>query len=364
MRTGVLFQFLVVVACCALSRAAQPPTENRLDLTARAFSRLDTSERGLLREFYDSYGRVKKFYENITINARERTFALQRPLGGALPAAPHAPLVLAEIKSLEFRANGGKYFRMDGTEFDVADPLKKTGERFGVITPTEGYLFGRNPTSDKIFVIANGKNPSEYVSDLAEFVFHTAPFSFGPVLLENLVFKNRVGTVDRIELQTDGGDQLVVMHLSYNKGDQWCRTTLRLYRQRSWAVKDIELEGSVAGSAGETCVTRQTCAYESGGGLVPLLTSCMFESSIKGGAKLAERVTHRDEFEITRIQPGPAPLSEFDVRQFLGVAKIGNIEKISYFRLVCIIVSVLVIVVAGGIRLRRGLAERAAHGSA
>jgi hypothetical protein len=326
------------------------------DFTGQSFSTLSSNEKGFLQEYREHYARLRTFYQNITIEACEKTFARPRSRDGVFPPPPDADLALDWVRHYTFRANGGNYYLMDRSQHDVADLSKTVNSKIGIVTPTGDYLLTKNLSTGKYFVSSYAINRAKDVAEMDGYIFQIAPFAFIAFPLDEFLLKDRANcTVDKVELQQDSGENLVVVSTSYKRNEEWSRMWLRFYRDRSWALKDIHSEAMSSNDAKYLTMKSQTCSYSGEKDGIPLLRHCSIESSVKVLSTGKTKINHRQVFEIERITPGPAALSYFDVDALLGKARIGEQVTSSRFRTICILLGIILVLV--GILLKRRMAS-------
>jgi hypothetical protein len=320
------------------------------DFSGATFSKLSPEERALLKEYQESYTRLKGFYENSTIEAREEYFDIPQSHDGVFPPPPNAKMVLSEMRDMIFRGNSGQYYRLDVTDYDDMVDLSKKTDVVGIIAPTEGYLLGKNLSTDKYYVKAYGKNRDEYLGILSVFWFRTAPFSCQSIQLEYWLLRDKKKfTIDKIDVKQESGEEIAVIHLSINGNNGWVRTTFQFYRNRSWALKSLEEEAANTGDK-EWDVARQQCIYEGEKDGFPLLKECSREGGVKDPSTGKERILHRQVYKIAKMIPGAVNLSYYDADSLLG--KIVGVHSTNiWFRVLCVLLGVVLLFI--GVLLRR-----------
>ncbi len=328
------------------------------------FSRLSQDEKALLQEYCACILKLKAFYGNVTIEAREELSIRPRSKDGIFAPAADADLVLARVRDYTFRADGsGDCYRMDGTEYDPSDPTKAIEAKTGLMNPDGQYVFQRNPTTGKYYLRLFAKNKDEGLVRLSAYVFHTAPFTFLTTPLDEYILQDQPDVmIDKVELNRDTGEELVEIARSYRQEARWSKCVLRFYRDRSWVLKDVRFEGAIwAGDKvieDRHSVKTQTCTYEGEHGGIPLLKSCSTECFARDVASNALKMTQRQDFEIRSVTPGPPGQTHFDDQVILGNKKVGKRVALSWPRAAAIVVSVLLVIM--GIYLKRQYASEAA----
>ncbi|MCP4673988.1 MAG: hypothetical protein GY854_00395 [Deltaproteobacteria bacterium] len=365
MSVCLLLSFAMTTAVCGAEVKARADDSSVQDtFSGDTFSRLSQEEKALLQEYCGCFLKLKAFYDNVTIEAHEELLIRPRSKDGIFAPTANADLVLARVRDYTFRADGsGDRYRMDGTDYDATDPTKAIEAKIGLMNPDGQYVFQRNPTTGKYYLRLFGKNKAEGLVQLSAYVFPAAPFTFLATPLDEYVLQDQPGVIiDKVELQHDSGEELVEIARSYRQEDRWSECVLRFYRERSWALKDIQFEGAIW-ARGKVIEDRQsakiqTCFYDGEQDGIPLLKSCSIECSARDVASNALKTTRRQDFEIRSLTPGPPAQSLFDDEVILGNKKVGELVALSWPRAAIIIVSVLLVIV--GIYLKRQYASEAA----
>lgn len=326
------------------------------DFQRRNLSKLSPKEIDLLKEFYRNYLRLESFYANITMVAHEETSSLPRSSDGTFPPVPNAKLEIVQVRELTFRANGGQYYRMDGIQYSAPDLTKKTFVGVGIITPTEGYLFEKTPSTDRYYVSAHGKNRDEYVGAICRYIFPIAPFSNEETKLEHMLRNESTGfSINRVETAHGPDGELATIWTSAETGRHRAAGVYQFYRDRSWALKEhVGNSKSDDPSNSYDLTTTQTCSYGGEKGGAPLLRNCTI--AVTDNASGNKVVVSRQVFEITKIVPGASPLAEFDTRQFIEKQSISETGVFPHFRVVCILLGLISLLI--GIFVRRRMVVR------
>jgi hypothetical protein len=160
--------------------------------------------------------------------------------------------------------------------------------------------------------------------------FFIAPFGKGVFLIDECLLrvqKSPDGKIDKVELRRESGEEIVVVHESWNwrtKEDKReeghshsVQTVYQFYRNRSWALKEVfEVRSAVEhGSTTERTFHRYFCVYRGEKDGVPLLAEYSSSGGLLEPVKRKSTVAHR-VYEVTQIVPDSPPLSAFDPEQF------------------------------------------------
>lgn len=324
---------------------------NSTDFEGETFSRLTEKDKYLLKEYRENDLRLKQFYSNITIEVNEKIFQLKTSPEGIFPPAPDADVVLTGIRDYTFRANGGNYYRMDGSQFEVSDPSKILKTTVGIVTPSMGSLLNRNLSSGEYYLKGHGKDADEFLDIMSVYCFYLVPFSEGPVSLADLLLENYSDfIIEKVEILQDSGDEIVRITAGSKSNEQdWSRHIVSFYRNRSWAVKDIRREIADQRFPNKRSVMKQSCIYRGEQDGVPLLHKCTIKNIVKDVATNKETLVLRTVYEIKEITPGPVELSMFDAE--LLIPMIGETKPFPAFRIASVGVGLFLLVF--GIYLRR-----------
>lgn len=300
-----------------LGAAAQPTSAaDEVPFAADRFVHLPADQAALLRQFHESYGALKRFYQNATITARQYEYRLPRNADGLPSAAPPVDVELAHIEAWRYRARDGKYFRLDGESIDLADQASLLDSSTGVIGPNESFLLGFDRRAGKHFLKAHGNDRDEYLSLMYSYLFPVAPFAFGGQLLEHVVFAPGKDAVVTSATADDEHGATVVVVTTTAVGTS--TVTLQLLRDQHWSVRRIESESRGATNSQDVrSRVVQECAYEGAIQGFPLLKRVTYET-YSGYVQDPELLLRqRRRIEVEEVVPGPVDESVFDVGQLI-----------------------------------------------
>lgn len=366
----LFFVVLVVSTTVCDGTGEETPT---IDFTDPIFSKLNEEEKDIIKEYSKAYPKIRTFYGNIRMDVTEkifRTTASKEPLT-YIPL--NLPPILESEELLEARYNlrdGYFYRRIDSQiNFRLADSSEIHGKNIQVyyakeislLTPKKGYSLSKNNPNSQFYSLSAKQEPVGF-----RFVargFDTAPFSVGPILMEDLFFR-RARYIDKntpyfvvsaryIEDEQEGQIVELVSWTDRIKSPSRPGTwTVRLLRS-SWLIKDV-LEQGMSG-AGTKYWKRFRCEYNGEFEGMPLLTSYQIDVGIYDTDEAqTERTVQQIRYNVTKIVPGPVDLSEFDVAQFLppGV-KIGEVTTgLSTARIVAIVIGVILVIYGIYLKIR------------
>jgi hypothetical protein len=339
------------------------PVWTQIDFNGKRFSNLSSAERKLLNEYPENYMRLRKCYDNIIMYVRYEKFKLPHFLNEKSPLPDTRSKYTPEDDvDFVFYVRSGGYCRRD-----VIPHGDKTPSSVFIITPTEGYQFKKDSLKDKYSVRMYGKRKTrnDIFSDMGTRPFFMAPFARAVFLVDEhfLWVQNSLdGKIEKVELQRESGEEIVVVHESWKwktKEDKekegswhWVRTVYQFYRNRSWALKEIFYERSATENASTTehSFRRYCCEYRGEMNGVPLLAQYTSSSGLLEPFKEKIPVTH-NVYEVTKITPGPPPLSVFDPQQFTRGEVVGEQKSPYVFRVLCVLLGILLVIF--GIRMRR-----------
>jgi len=324
----------LIVFAMALPHLALAESEPDYNLTGKKFAKLSVDEKNILHEYPENFAKLQEFYQNITMEAYEQPSSSVKKPG-----------------NLVFRGNGGDNFRLDS----IYEAGGSTSHAVGIVTPSAAYLLYQNPTNDKYAIAFYTKDLTLGRNELLNYQFQVAPFSRnGTPLIGGMCYDRPNCNVDKVQIVKDGDDNLVVVAQSGKSGAKdWWTDVVRFYRDKCWAMKDIHSEGSVIGSQGVSSVTVENCTYDGGKDGIPILKTYTFESGLREpDGKIYPQL--RAHYEI-KTTPGAAPLLYFDVDSLLGKTKPGETVGFSHFRVICVLVGLILLLL--GILIRRRVSK-------
>jgi hypothetical protein len=324
----------LIVFAIALPRLALAELSQDYSLTSKKFAKLSADEKKILGEYPANFANLRKFYQNVTMEAYLRL-----------------SLSVKQPGNLVFRGNGGDNFRLDS----VYEEGGSSSHAVGIVTPSAAYLLYENPTNDKYAMSLYSKDRTRGLNLLLNYRFQVAPFSSNGTPLIGRVCCDRPNcTIDKVEVLKEDGDNIVAVTQSckFGKSD-WCHDVVRFYRDKCWAMKDVTSEGSVFGTPAGSALTIERCTYDGEKDGIPILKVYTFESGVRmPGGKIEPTVSEHYEIKTT---PGAAPLSYFDVDTLLGKTKPGETVGFSRFRVICVLVGVIFVLL--GILIRRRVSK-------
>gem|GEM_PF-4062128 len=366
----LLFITLIVLTITCESSKAE---SLRIDFDDPIFSKLNKEGKDIIREYAKVYPKIKDFYRNIRMDVTEKIIrhtASEKPLE-YIPL--DSPPVLRREEAIEMRYNArdGVFFRDDSQiTFHWRDSLSVSGKNVSVehakqitlITPEKSYsLSKRNPNS-QFYSLSARRNTDGFSFVLR--AFDSAPFSVGPMLLEDQIFCRPLHLDKRFHFfilsaqytEDDHGKEVVEFVTWTGQPEppsRPCIYTIRLSRD-TWVIEDI-LEQAYS-RAGQKFWKRYRCIYDGEFEGMPLLSSYQEDLGVYDTDECqTEILLEQTLCEVTKIIPGPVDLSEFDVAQFLPPnVKIGEITQaqLSPARIAAIVIGIILIILGIYLKIR------------
>lgn len=317
-----------------------------ITFAAPKFSKLSQAEKALLLEYDGSFSKLKAVYENLQSSAAERWY---RPVSGsdeAFPAGPLAEAALVRVLDVTFRSNGGAYFRIDEVRRDPKNTGHVVLSRTGIITPEQSYLIGHDLSNNETpFLLAHGDNKNEYMDLLRSYVLPVAAFSDGQVAFHETLLEGE--EMPMIESVSVDGDGVVSVATSFKSGDWSGGSVLKFLRNQCWALLEVRSESVNQKEPDRLVVSTQRCVYDGSEHGVPLLKECVFEDASRSAGDRSEKLAFRRVFQVTKVVPRPAPLSEFDIARIIK-NKVGatSTGAVSNFRIVLVATGIVLVIIA------------------
>lgn len=365
---GVLF-FALLITLPVICRGDEDVSALHIDFSNPIFSRLDEEGKNVLREYAKVYPKIKKFYGNIRMDVTEKDYRLtaDKALSKYIPLK--TPPILEREESFEVRYNtrdgdtrDGGFARVDsqiqslfvgeGSTSGREDQIRYP-RHVNLITPEAGYAFSKKNSKNSSYSLTAKREHDKFMRTKGVKVleFDSAPFSAGPMELENLFFRppffakdNYFVTAARY-IEDDQKVQMVELVACIDDPPQSNIWVVRLMRE-NWVVKDVFCQGW---TVEDKYWQRFQCEYDGTFEDMPLLSNYQQNYGVYDTDKAQlERLVQQIRYDVTKIIPGPVDVSEFDVAQFLPPrTKVGDVtpaSNISFVRIACIVVGIILMI--------------------
>ncbi|GHT21706.1 hypothetical protein FACS189419_03030 [Planctomycetales bacterium] len=338
---GMAFFFISANVTGALEDV--PPF--KIDFTDKIYSRLDSQGKAILSDYAKAYPQIKNFYCNLRMDVVEELYRVVP----SFSAPNDAPMTLLWKKQYKVRYNDvigdtklvkpdtsvPLYGRIDiqylfqyvpeGSEVNREPPQKPRPETVALYTPTTCYEFSRHKENQ--YYVLNKKRKAG-VEGYQALYFDKAPYSnYGGTDLEHIILsseslaRNRKYPfyIEYVKTVNKQGRELVeIRSLADKDGKDGQSNPFSIYT----FFKDTFVVDSLYSchkENGKQHWRRMTCTYSGEKNGIPLLESVEKTSGVFGNdaPEKKEIPTERTVWKITNIIPGPVPLAEFEVAQFL-----------------------------------------------
>jgi len=371
--------FVLVIVCKGNEGVAV-----RIDFNDPIFSKLDEEGKGIIKKYAEAYSMVKDFYRNIRMDVTKKTFtntAAEKPFTYVPLDGP--PILRSErLFTVRYNTRDGDFSRVDeqikfswrnqGQNARVIYPKRVT-----LLTPEKGYSLSKDDPINRFYSLTTHRDRRlfEQTIGFEALSFDTAPFSEGPILMEDIFFRKAPYfrgddyfvesaryTDDREEQFVELTVRMRVKNDSFDDAsfadDRFCVWIVRLSRE-SWVVKDTFYQDwSVSG---KKFWQRHRCEYDGEFEGMPLLSSYYEDSGIYDAEDVQmERTVQQVRWDVTKLVPGPVDLSEFDVAQFLPPeADFGTVAPavtptggLSAVRIAAIVIGVVLVILGIYLKIR------------
>ena len=364
----IVFFFALIFALPVVCRGEEGIVVFRIDFDNPIFSRLDEEGRNVLREYAKVYPKIKHFYGNIRMDVTQRTYRLTADKGLTTHIPLNSPPILEREELFEVRYNtrdgdarDGGFSRVDSQIKFIQGAIFSQNHRreINLITPEAGYALSKRNSNRPFYSLHARRDHDTFMHTIGVKVleFDTAPFSVGPMQMENLFFKPPFfarGNYFVISARyiEDQGEQIVELISLVDNPPRSSMWVARLCREK-WVVRDALYQGWTA--AGKR-YQRYRCVYDGEFEGMPLLVSYQIDRGIYDADEAqTERPTSQTRYEVTKLVPGAPDLSEFDVAQFLPPgARIGEITSggLTPGRVAAIIIGIILVILGIYLRIR------------
>jgi len=366
----VLF-FALLLALPVVCKGDDDVVAFRIDFDNPIFSRLDEGGKNVLSEYAKVYPKIKKFYGNIRMDVTEKMyrFTADKEMSRYIPL--NSPPILEREELFEVRYNtrdgdtrDGGFARVDSQIKFLQEAIfsQKYPRQINLVTPEAGYVLSKRNSRNPFYSLVTKRDQDKFMRTIGVKVleFDTAPFSVGPMQMENLFFKPPFFAKDNYFVISaryleDQNEQFVELVSRIDNPDRpdWPNVWIvRLCREK-WVVKDAFYRGWTRG--GPYC-HRYQYVYDGEFEGIPLLASYQRNcANYDTDESQTEELIQQIRWEVTKLIPGPPDLSEFDVVQFLPPgAKIGEITSggFSAARIAAIVIGILLIIFGVYLRMR------------
>jgi len=348
----------------------------RIDFTDPIFSKLDDKGKDVIREYAQNYPKVKEFYTNIRMDVTRKLFrsTADKELSTYIPLNSPPLLEREELYEVRYNAVNDIFSRVDSRiRFIQGKNIQEDyTETIDILTPEMSYGLSKSRSNNQFYSLNMKRNHETLIrgDGVVCLEFDTAPFSVGPMPVEDFLFKppyfakdvpyfvtsarffdDQDGRFVEIVCRTD------ILGLSPPHSSTW---TIKLLRE-SWVIKDVFRQGWSGGGKNKFW-RRYLCEYDGEFEGMPLLSSYQMDYGIYDTDEAqTERMLSRARYEVTKIVPGPVDLSEFDVAQFLPPgARIGEVTPagLSTVRIVAIVIGILLVIFGIYMKIRIVLREK------
>jgi len=269
-------------------------------------SRLSKEELGLLEEYRTSYARLRQGYDNLKMEVVWR---------GASPslASPDNPTGNGAIRYV-YRANGGRFYRMDISRLDLGSEKPLGDLRIRLVRP-EGYLDAQTESPDKGLALSEWSTDTrEGARLLTTYIFHRAPYAMHVFPMEWFVFDKPEFAekywIEKVLPHQDGTDRLVTIssRAIMKRGGMEYAGRFVCLRDRAWALKEYTWGSTnLAASGNNTSVKQARYTYEGDYEGVALLKRLeLWRELPPDGKRFDEGV-----WEVRNVEAGPVPEAEF-----------------------------------------------------
>jgi hypothetical protein len=121
----------------------------------------------------------------------------------------------------------------------------------------------------------------------------------------------------------------------------------------TWVVKELDYLTTIRS---ERYWKKKVATYRKTHGEMPLLASYRVDNG-RFDPDGTKQITQRVLYEVTHLIPGPVPLAEFDVKQFLPPeADYVGIEvtraTMSAWRIICIVLGIILLAIGIGLQIK------------
>jgi hypothetical protein len=353
----------------------------KIDFTNKIYSRLDDDSKAILSDYANVYPRIRQFYRNIRMHVNEKNY---RNVENISAYSVGEPLILMQEEQYEVRYNDEvdisnpktditvpQYGRVDRQLIFSSRDVDKTQNyprHVALYTPTNCYEMSKTNQDVEHYALNKRRKPDSY--DYTILYFDNAPYSWGNGIdLEHVLLspsvsleKNREHPyyIDYARPVNRQGRELIEIRGYTDIGDdKGYSNQFNIYRffKDTFVVESVYSYGK--SKEGKELWNCMTCAYSGEKDGVPLLknvekTNGVFEDNNPQKKKIT---TQRTVWEITDIVPGPVPLAEFDVKQFLPPeADYVGIEvtraTMSMWRIVCIVLGIILLAIGIGLQIK------------
>ncbi|MDR2644305.1 MAG: hypothetical protein LBC74_16105 [Planctomycetaceae bacterium] len=293
------------------------------------FAELNKEQKDLLVEYCQNYNKIVEFYrDNVTMYATRKTkryFDWKNTKNNEIDffTEDREPIV-EESGSWEYRSNTGKYFcAKETTESGI--------NHIFLITPERNYLLDKRSLDTVHYSVA--KESSSPIEDfimpsLEDVAFSMIPFSNDGIALKYILFQkppyaSKHIIKDIVTKNSNGYNVVEVNLFTVGSKNKEILSHLVFLRDHFWVL----LEYNTELPQDDTLRLIQNEYDQLERDKMPLL-----KSSVMTSTKLLDKTKRyrRYECDVTKIIAGPAPLSEFDVAQFLPPGSRVGI-KTAYF---------------------------------
>jgi hypothetical protein len=314
-----------------------------IDESNPMYAKLDDLQMSLLREYRDNYVKLTDFYYNATVSASEKEYVFFNRVDGKLVFLPEGaePIAFASC-DWEYRSNGCEYYRIEKT----TGPPEFTVPRRVIllVSPQKFYALEKpKPESRYYSIHLEGRKPGENDPSI-DTCFQTLPFNDGCMQLKYLLFQKphhaEKSSIESITKRKDPnlGEVVTVEMVDTAKTGGAVRSRFVFLRDYFWVLTEVVVSQR---SSTYTVTNKYKNLVK---GEIPLI-----ESSTKVRVTPDGKNKYRTvEFKIKKIQPGPAPLSEFDVAQFLPPNTHIGIKTVVFTvtRIILIVAGLLMLIIS------------------
>jgi hypothetical protein len=307
----------------------------------------------LLEEFDKHFDAVRDFYTNVTLEATEKFFQAYSSDMEGFPRPEKFNLVFVVKNGYKFYSNGGKYFRLDISRYADEESGTSKDDVIGIITPDDVYTLQN--VSGNYALSGQGKPSSSFSQMLHSYYFHSIPYSYIGEDFRSLLFSPKT-TIQKITRAGELDLEMITFFLSVlTPKEDYAEFEISFYRNKSWALAGLKSKVPVNALPGLFIFRSFDCVYqEKSDNGVPFLEKVVFKMEKDRNGKFS--VTEFREYEINKITPGAAPLSEFEVNQF--ISKIGQQKSTNFFRMTCMLIGLLLMIIGIGLKIYKKKGEK------
>ena len=340
-------------------------------LSAPMFSGLSAEEKRLLAEYREHYDVLNEHYENAFIVAKEEMKTYVTSVNGysVFRSESEGPVRIF-VRDYEYRANGGKYYRLDERQV-VHSGQKKEDTiprvRLGLIADDKSFLLSKsNPQARYYSLNAKRKTGDSTITmSIYDHIFPFLAFSETGLLLEYILFRKphyatSCNVLSVVGTHSEQGEIVTVVMVAANEKDEKVSYRFEFFRDHHWVIKS-----SIVDTGSTTINTKNEYVFVEGN--VPELKRSTIEGKTMHGEPFGNnqarelKLSYFRSYDIIESKFGPVDLSEFDVAQFLppGV-KIGEVTPagLSTARIASIVIGVILLILGIYMKIRIALREK------